>query len=158
MMRVGIGYDLHCLVSGRKLLLGGVEIPHEKGLQGHSDADALAHAIADALLGAAALGDIGTHFPDTDPQWQGADSLQLLSAVMKKVRGAGYGLVNVDANVIAQRPKLRPYIDTIRARLAETLHVELDCISVKAKTNERVGPEGREEAISVQAIVLIESV
>ena len=156
-MRVGIGYDLHRLEEGRPLILGGVHIPFEKGLAGHSDGDALAHAIADALLGAAALGDIGRHFPDTDPKYKDADSLALLRTIAEKVRAEGYAIVNIDANVIAQAPKLSPHIDAIRASLAACLELELGLVSVKAKTNERVGPEGRGEAISVQAVALLES-
>ncbi len=127
------------------------------GLDGHSDADALSHAITDALLGAAALGNIGQHFPDTDPRYKDADSIQLLRLAAAMLRAAGYRIVNIDANVVAQRPKLNPYLDAMRARLAECLAIPVDCVSVKAKTNELVGPEGRGEAISAQAIVLIES-
>lgn len=156
MMRIGLGYDLHRLVPDRPLILGGVQIPFEKGLAGHSDADVLAHAITDALLGAAALGNIGMHFPDTDPRYKDADSLFLLGEVVAMVRRAGYSIVNIDANVVAQRPKLNPHIQAIRERLAEVLDLPLDRVSVKAKTNEQVGPEGREEAISAQAVVLIE--
>lgn len=156
-MRVGIGYDLHRLESGRKLILGGIEIPHDKGLAGHSDADALCHAITDALLGALALGDIGSHFPDTDPQYKDADSIALLRAAMALVEKQGYRVVNVDANVIAQRPKLRPHIDAMRHRLAEAMALRVHQVSVKAKTNEETGPEGREEAISTQAVVLLEA-
>ena len=156
MMRVGLGYDLHRLVPDRPLVLGGVQIPFEKGLAGHSDADVLAHAITDALLGAAALGNIGMLFPDTDPRYKDADSLALLQEVVTMVRGAGYAIANIDANVVAQRPKLNPHIQAIRERLAEVLDLALDRVSVKAKTNEQVGPEGREEAISAQAVVLIE--
>jgi 2-C-methyl-D-erythritol 2,4-cyclodiphosphate synthase len=156
-MRVGLGYDLHRLVEGRPLILGGVVVPHERGLHGHSDADALAHAITDALLGAAALGNIGQHFPDTDPRYKDADSIQLLRGAADLVRDAGYRIVNIDSNIIAQRPKLNPHLDAMRARLAECLGISIDQISVKAKTNEHVGPEGRGEAISTQAIVLIEN-
>ena len=138
------------------LVLGGVEIPHSLGLLGHSDADVLAHAVTDALLGAAALGDIGMHFPDTDPRFRNADSLELLRQAAAMVRAAGYQIVNLDANVIAERPKLRPHIDAIRTRLAATLGIKPNRVSIKAKTNERLGPEGREEAISAQAVVLIE--
>jgi 2-C-methyl-D-erythritol 2,4-cyclodiphosphate synthase len=154
-MRIGIGYDLHRLEVGRPLILGGVAVPFEKGLTGHSDADALAHAITDALLGAAALGNIGQCFPDTDPAYQGADSLRLLAETMAMVRSAGFRVVNVDANIVAQAPKLSPYLDAMRERLAEILAVDPAQVSVKAKTNERVGPEGRGEAISVQAVVLL---
>ncbi|MBI2432419.1 MAG: 2-C-methyl-D-erythritol 2,4-cyclodiphosphate synthase [Candidatus Hydrogenedentes bacterium] len=155
-MLIGLGYDLHQLAEGRPLILGGVSIPHEKGLLGHSDGDALCHAVIDALLGALALGDIGSHFPDTDPAYKNANSLDLLLAVMRLVKGAGHKVVNVDSVVIAQRPRLRPYIDTMRRRLAECLEIPIERVSVKAKTNENVGPEGREEAISTQAVVLLE--
>ncbi|MCC6154243.1 MAG: 2-C-methyl-D-erythritol 2,4-cyclodiphosphate synthase [Candidatus Hydrogenedentes bacterium] len=157
MIRVGLGYDLHRLVEGRPLILGGVTVPFEKGLEGHSDADALAHAITDALLGAAALGNIGQHFPDTDPRYKDADSIVLLGLAADMLRAHGYRIINIDSNIVAQRPKLNPYVDAMRARLSECLHLDLGCISVKAKTNECVGPEGREEAISTQAIALIES-
>lgn len=156
MMRVGLGYDLHRLVPDRPLILGGVRIPFEKGLAGHSDADVLAHAITDALLGAAALGNIGMHFPDTDPRCKDADSLALLREVVTMVRDAGYAIANIDANVVAQRPKLNPHIQAIRERLSQVLDLPVDRVSVKAKTNEQVGSEGREEAISAQAVVLIE--
>lgn len=157
MIRVGLGYDLHRLVKGRPLILGGVTIPSEKGLEGHSDADALAHAITDALLGAAALGNIGQHFPDTDPKYKNANSIDLLRRTVELVRNHGYRIVNVDSNVVAQQPKLNPHLDAVRARLADCLAIPIECMSVKAKTNERVGPEGRGEAISTQAVVLIES-
>jgi len=156
MMRVGLGYDIHRLEAGLPLILGGVNIPHDKGMVGHSDADALCHAICDALLGSLSLGDIGTHFPDTDPQYKGADSAVLLAEVVELLRGHGYEIVNIDTNIIAQRPKLMPHIPVIRARLAEIMDIDLAQISVKAKTNERVGPEGREEAISTQAVALVE--
>ncbi len=156
MIRVGIGYDLHRLESGRPLILGGVRVPHEKGLAGHSDADVLAHAITDALLGAAALGNIGQHFPDTDPRYRDADSMQLLRNVVSMVTEQGYHIVNVDSNVIAQQPKLNLHLDAIRASLANGLGLSVDAVSVKAKTNEHVGPEGRGEAISAQAMVLLE--
>lgn len=156
-MRIGQGYDLHRLEAGYPLILGGVTIPHTRGLVGHSDADVLTHAIIDALLGAAALGNIGQHFPDTDPKYKGADSLVLLKEAVSIVYSAGWRVGNIDSTIIAQQPKLNPHLDAIRARLAETLGLPLDCISVKAKTNEHVGPEGREEAISVHAIVLIEN-
>lgn len=154
-MRIGQGYDLHRLVAGRPLILGGVEVPHDKGLAGHSDADALAHAITDALLGAAALGNIGEHFPDTDPAYNGADSLQLLQTAYDMVKQAGFRLGNVDATIIAQAPKLNPHIPAMRRALAECLSVGIETISVKAKTNEGMGPEGRGEAISVHASVLL---
>ncbi len=157
MIRIGLGYDLHRLVEGRPLILGGITIPFEKGLAGHSDADALAHAITDALLGAAALGNIGQHFPDTDPRYKDADSIVLLGHAADMLRAHGYRIVNIDSNIVAQRPKLNPYLDAMRNRLSECLQLDVNCISVKAKTNERVGPEGREEAISTQAIALIET-
>ena len=151
-MRVGIGYDVHRLVEGRKLILGGVEIPHTLGLLGHSDAEVLLHAIMDALLGAAALGDIGQHFPDTDPVYEGADSLQLLSHVGDLISREGYAIENVDATVIAQKPKLAPHIEQMRENIANTLHLELTQVNVKATTEERLGFTGREEGISSQAI------
>lgn len=157
MIRVGIGYDIHRLEDGRTLRLGGVTIPHSKGLAGHSDADALCHAITDALLGACALGNIGQLFPDSDPAYKDADSLELLKEAHRRVREAGYKIVNVDSNVIAQEPKLNPHIDAMRASLAECLELDAGLISVKAKTNEQVGPEGRGEAIRTEAIVLVES-
>ena len=157
MIRVGIGYDIHCLVEGRPLILGGVTIPFEKGLDGHSDADALVHAIIDALLGAAALGNIGQHFPDTDPRFKNADSLALLDRTVQLVRKAGYAIVNVDSNIIAQRPALNPHLDAMRDTLAQRLGLDGNRVSIKAKTNERVGPEGRGEAISAQAVALIET-
>jgi 2-C-methyl-D-erythritol 2,4-cyclodiphosphate synthase len=155
-MRIGQGYDLHRLEEGYPLILGGITIPHHKGLVGHSDADVLTHAVIDALLGAAALGNIGQHFPDTDPKYKGADSLVLLKEAAALLYKAGWNVVNIDSTIVAQQPKLNPHLDAIRARLAETLALKLDQISVKAKTNEHVGPEGREEAISVHAAVLIE--
>ncbi len=154
-MRVGLGYDLHVLSGGRKLILGGVEIPYEQGLIGHSDADALAHAVTDALFGAAALGNIGQHFPDDDPRYRDADSMALLREAKSLVGAAGFEVVNLDANIVAERPKLNPYLDHMRLRLAECLGIAMESVSVKAKTNEGVGPEGRGEAISAQAIVLI---
>ena len=156
MNRIGMGYDLHRLVEGRRLVLGGVEIPHQKGLSGHSDADALTHAVIDALLGAAALGNIGQHFPDTDPRYKDADSMVLLEETFRRVRESGYGLVNLDSCIIAQEPRLNPHLDAMRERIALALGVEPSRISVKAKTNESVGPEGRGEAISAQAVVLLE--
>ena len=151
-MRVGIGYDVHRLVEGRKLILGGVEIPHTLGLLGHSDADVLVHAIMDALLGAAALGDIGQHFPDTDPAYEGADSLQLLAHVGMLLSQEGYAIENIDATVIAQKPKIAPHIQKMRENIADTLHLELSQVNVKATTEERLGFTGREEGISSQAI------
>jgi len=158
LIRVGIGYDLHRLVEGRPLKLGGVKVPFEFGLEGHSDADALAHAITDALLGAAALGNIGQHFPDTDAAYKNADSMVLLKAVDDMLTAKGWRIVNIDSNVIAQRPKLNPFIDAIRENIAKVLGLAIDAVSVKAKTNENVGPEGRGEAIATNAVVLIERV
>lgn len=152
MMRVGMGYDVHRLVEGRPLIIGGVTIPHPTGLAGHSDADVLLHALADALLGAAALGDIGTHFPDTDDRWRGADSLELLAAVGEKVRTEGFRLANVDATVALQRPKLRPHIATMRANVAEALQVDCRQVSVKATTTERLGFVGREAGAAAYAV------
>ena len=153
--RIGIGYDIHQLVADRKLLLAGVNIPFTKGLLGHSDADVLAHAVCDAVLGAAALGDIGTHFPDTDPRWQGASSLDLLRHAVKLIVEKGYRVANVDATVMAERPNLKPYIQAMREQLAEVLAVDVDCVSVKAKTNEGLDAIGRGEAMAAQAIVLL---
>jgi len=153
--RVGTGYDLHRLVEGRLLILGGVTIPFDRGLAGYSDADAVCHAVTDAILGAAGAGDIGRHFPNTDPQWQGASSIDLLRRAMAVVRQMGLTVGNVDATVIAERPKLVPHIDAMRANLAEALGVSLDRISVKGKTNEGVGELGRSEAIAVHAVALL---
>jgi 2-C-methyl-D-erythritol 2,4-cyclodiphosphate synthase len=153
--RVGIGYDIHRLVEGRKLILAGVEVPFEKGLLGHSDSDVLTHAICDALLGAAALGDIGTHFPDTDARYAGAASLDLLARVVELITGRGYRVGNVDAVVIAERPRLRPHVEAMRERLASALRVDPDSVSVKAKTGEGLGPVGRGEAIAAQAVALL---
>lgn len=153
--RIGQGYDVHRLVEGRPLILGGVTIPHDKGLLGHSDADALLHAITDAVLGAAALGDIGRHFPDTDPTFKGADSGVLLQEAMRRVRAAGWQLVNVDSTIIAQQPKLAPHIDAIRARIAALLDIDVSCVNVKGKTNEKLGYLGRAEAIETQAVCLL---
>lgn len=155
-MRIGHGYDVHRLTENRKLILGGVEIPYEKGLLGHSDADVLAHAIADALLGAAALGDIGKLFPDSDPAYKGADSLKLLAAVADKVRAGGYAIGNIDATVLAQAPKLRPYIDEMRQRLADACGISLDRVSVKATTEEGLGFTGSGEGIAAHAVCLLE--
>lgn len=154
-IRIGIGYDIHRLVAGRRLVLGGVEIPFEKGLLGHSDSDVLTHAICDALLGAAALGDIGTHFPDTDPRWAGVSSLELLARVVEMLADRGYRVANVDATVMAERPKLKPYVQAIRERLASALRVDVDLMSVKAKTSEGLDSVGRGEAIAAQAIALL---
>lgn len=154
-MRIGMGYDVHKLVPNRDLILGGVKIPHELGLLGHSDADVLLHSIMDALLGAAALGDIGKHFPDTDPAYKGADSVKLLEHVGRLIREAGYSIENIDATIIAQRPKMRPHIDTMRRNIKEALGIELDQINVKATTEEGLGFTGGEEGISAQAICLL---
>jgi len=154
-MRIGFGYDVHRLVEGRPLILGGVKIPFEKGLLGHSDADALLHAITDALLGAAALGDIGAHFPDTDPEWKGANSRDLLKAVAEKIRNEGYKVANVDATVVMERPKLRLRIDEMRACIAEDLSVSLGQVSVKATTNEKMSFVGREEGVACYAVCLL---
>ncbi len=153
--RIGIGYDLHRLVEGRKLLLGGVEIPFEKGLLGHSDSDVLTHAVCDALLGAAALGDIGTHFSDRDPQWQGAASLDLLAQVMDLIVARSWRVVNLDSTILAERPKLAPHIPLMREQLAAALRIGIEQVSVKAKTNEGLDAVGRGEAIAAQAIVLL---
>ena len=153
--RIGEGWDVHRLVAGRKLVLGGVEIAHSHGLLGHSDADALCHAITDALFGAAALGDIGHHFPDTDPQFKGADSLALLIEAARRVRAAGWQIGNVDATVIAQVPKLAPHILAMRQRRAQALGLVLDQVSVKAKTAEGLGPGGALEAIEARAVCLL---
>lgn len=154
-IRVGQGYDVHALVPGRKLILGGVHIPHDRGLLGHSDADALLHAITDALFGAAGLGDIGRHFPDTDAQFAGADSRVLLREAARRVREAGYEIGNVDASVIAQQPRLAPHIAGMVANIAADLGVPAARCNVKAKTNEKLGFEGRQEGIVAQAAVLI---
>jgi 2-C-methyl-D-erythritol 2,4-cyclodiphosphate synthase len=153
--RVGQGYDIHALVPGRPLVIGGVTIPHHSGLLGHSDADVLLHAITDALFGAAALGDIGRHFPDTDPAFKAADSRALLREAKQRVEQAGYAVVNVDATVIAQAPKLAAHIPAMCDNLAEDLGLPRDCVNVKAKTNEQLGSLGRAEGIAAQAIVLI---
>ena len=156
-IRIGIGYDVHRLVPGRKLMLGGVEIPFEKGLLGHSDGDALLHAIADALLGACAMGDIGRHFPDTDPKYKDADSAELLAQTIGIIRGKGFAPANVDANVLAQAPKMAPHIDSMRARVAEILSLPPDSVSVKARTAEGLGEIGEGHAIAVQAAVTVTS-
>lgn len=153
--RIGEGWDIHALVEGRKLMLGGVEIPFEKGLLGHSDADALLHAITDALLGAAALGDIGSHFPDTDARFKGADSGVLLEEVATRVRALGFVIGNVDCTVIAQQPKLAPHIAAMRARIAQLLAVEIDQVNVKAKTAEKMGPVGLGQAMEARAVALL---
>jgi 2-C-methyl-D-erythritol 2,4-cyclodiphosphate synthase len=153
--RIGQGYDVHALVPGRKLILGGVEIPHSAGLLGHSDADALLHAITDAILGAAALGDIGRMFPDTDERWHGADSRMLLREAMAAVRAAGWRVGNVDATVVAQAPKIAPHVGAMAANIAADLGIAPDCVNVKGKTHERLGFEGRQEGIAAQAAVLL---
>lgn len=155
-MRMGHGYDVHRLTQGRKLILGGVHIPYEKGLLGHSDADVLAHAVADALLGAAALGDIGGLFPDTDPRFKDADSLMLLEETMAKVREAGYTVVNIDATILAQAPKLKPYIPEMRRKLAAACHIGMGQVSVKATTEEGLGFTGSGDGIAAHAVCLIE--
>lgn len=155
MMRIGHGYDVHKLVEGRDLILGGVKIPHRLGLLGHSDADVLLHAIADALLGALALGDIGKHFPDTDPAYAGADSLVLLSHVVALIEQKGYTLGNLDATVLAQQPKLRPHIDNMRENIAKACHADISQISVKATTEEHLGFTGREEGIAAHCVALL---
>ena len=154
-IRVGEGWDIHALVEGRKLILGGVEIPYSKGLLGHSDADALLHAITDALLGAAALGDIGSHFPDTDVRFKGADSGVLLAEAARRARDKGYAISNVDSTVIAQAPKLAPHIASMRARIAQLLELDVDQVNVKAKTAEKMGPVGEGLAMEARAIVLL---
>jgi len=155
-MRVGNGFDVHALVAGRALILGGVTIPHDRGLAGHSDADVLLHAIADAILGALALGDIGRHFPDTDPRWRGADSRALLRHVYALAFAAGWGIGNVDATVIAQAPKIAPHVPAMRANLASDLNCDETRVSVKATTTERLGFTGREEGIGALATVLLQ--
>ena len=157
-MRIGHGYDVHRLVEGRDLILGGVKIDYEKGLDGHSDADVLLHAVSDALLGAAGLGDIGRHFPDTDPKYKGADSLLLLKNVAEKVTAAGYRVSNIDVTMIAQRPKLAPYIDTMRQNIAGVLETNVSNVSVKATTEERLGFTGSGEGIAAHAVCLIQRV
>lgn len=154
-MRIGQGYDVHRLVEGRKLMLGGVDIPYEKGLLGHSDADVLLHAISDALLGAAALGDIGAHFPDSDPAYRGADSAELLRAVGDLIRAAGYEIGNIDSTVVCQAPKLAPHIGAMRARIAEVLALPVGAVSVKASTEEHMGFTGRGEGIAAHAVCLL---
>ena len=154
-MRIGQGFDVHAFAEGRPLILGGIEIPHERGLIGHSDADVLLHTIADAALGAIAAGDIGKHFPDTDPEFKDADSKALLRHVWQLVKDQGYVLGNVDATVMAQRPKLRPYIDEMRAVIAELLEADIEQVNVKATTTEKLGFTGREEGIAAQAVILL---
>ncbi|MFM8338849.1 MAG: 2-C-methyl-D-erythritol 2,4-cyclodiphosphate synthase [Fluviibacter sp.] len=155
MIRIGQGYDIHALVAGRKLMIGGVDIPHTHGLDGHSDADVLLHAITDALLGGAALRDIGFHFPDTDPEFAGADSRVLLREAVRRVAEAGYGVLNIDATVIAQSPKLSPHVPAMIANIAADLDLPEKDVNVKAKTNEHLDAVGRQEAIIAQAVVLL---
>ncbi|MCE2680712.1 MAG: 2-C-methyl-D-erythritol 2,4-cyclodiphosphate synthase [Burkholderiales bacterium] len=155
-LRIGQGYDVHALVEDRPLILGGVNIPFERGLSGHSDADALLHAITDALLGAAGMGDIGTHFPDTDPSYAGADSALLLAKAVAALAASGYSIVNIDTTVIAQKPRLGPYIADMRLAIANACSINADQVNVKAKTNEKLGYLGRNEAIEAQAVALIE--
>ena len=154
-MRIGQGYDVHRLVAERPLILGGIEIPYEKGLLGHSDADVLLHAISDELLGAAALGDIGAHFPDSDPAYRGADSAELLRAVGNLIRAAGYEIGNIDSTVVCQAPKLAPHIASMRARIAEVLALPTEAVSVKASTEEHMGFTGRGEGIAAHAVCLL---
>lgn len=155
-MRIGQGYDVHKLAEGRKLIIGGVEIPHDKGLLGHSDADVLLHAVMDALLGAAALGDIGLHFPDNDVRFKDANSLQLLEHVAALVKKEGFQVSNVDATIIAQAPKMRPHIDQMRQNIAKATGLDISCINVKATTEEGLGFTGRKEGISATAVCLLE--
>ena len=155
-MRIGQGFDVHALVAGRKLVVGGVEIAFDKGLQGHSDADVLLHAITDALLGAAGLGDIGRHFPDTEPRYKDADSRILLREAAKKIREAGWRLVNLDATIIAQAPRMAPYIAAMTANIAADLAVPATCVNIKAKTTERLGFTGRGEGIAAEAVALLQ--
>jgi 2-C-methyl-D-erythritol 2,4-cyclodiphosphate synthase len=155
MMRVGQGFDVHALAAGRRLVIGGVDIPHERGLAGHSDADVLLHAVCDALIGAAGLGDIGTHFPDTDPRYKDADSRVLLRAVHALLASQGWEIVNVDSTIIAQAPKMAPHIPRMRSHIAADLGITTDAVSVKAKTAERLGALGRGEGIAAEAVALI---
>ena len=156
-MRIGSGYDVHALGEGLPLWIGGVKIPHTHGLIGHSDADVLLHAICDALLGAAALGDIGKHFPDTDPQYKGISSLKLLTHIGRLLEEHGYRVGNIDSTIVAQRPKMAPHIEAMRRNIADTLGISVDQVSVKATTTEHLGFEGREEGISAQAVALLDN-
>lgn len=156
-LRIGEGWDTHALVPGRKLVLGGVEIPYERGLLGHSDADALLHAITDAVLGAAGLGDIGRHFPDTDERFRGADSVVLLAEAVRRAREAGWTLVNIDSTIVAQAPKLAPHIEAMRTRIAQALDLQPGQVNVKAKTAEKLGPVGMGHSIEARAVVLLRS-
>lgn len=155
-MRIGLGYDAHRLAAGRKLVLGGVTVPHEMGLYGHSDADVLVHAICDALLGAAAAGDIGTHFPDSDPVFKGIYSIDLLARTQRIIKGKGYRIINLDATIIAQAPKLSPYINDMVAKVAETLNLVAGCINIKATTTEGLGFEGRKDGIAAMCVALLD--
>lgn len=154
-MRVGLGYDVHKLVEGRKLIIGGVDIPHEKGLLGHSDADVLIHAVMDSILGALALGDIGKHFPDTDGKYKGADSMKLLEFVYNLINEKGYGIANIDCTIIAQSPKMAPHIQSMRENIAKALNTSIDNINVKATTEEGLGFTGAKEGIAAQSICLL---
>ena len=154
-LRIGEGWDTHALVAGRPLVLGGVTIPHTSGLLGHSDADALLHAITDALFGAAGLGDIGRHFPDTAAEFKGADSRRLLAEAARRVRAEGWSIVNVDSTIVAQAPKMAPHIPAMRDAIAQALEIAVDCVNVKAKTAERLGPVGRGESIEARAVCLL---
>lgn len=154
-MRIGQGYDVHKLVEGRDCIICGVKIPYEKGLLGHSDADVALHALSDALLGAAALGDIGKHFPDTDGRYKGADSRELLREVVRKISEKGYSVENVDVTIVAQKPKMSPYIEEMRKNIAEDLNMDIDAVNVKATTTEKLGFEGRGEGISATAVALL---
>lgn len=153
--KVGLGYDIHAFTTGRKLILGGVEIPYSRGLKGHSDADVLLHSITDAILGAASLGDIGTHFPDTDPEFKGADSILLLKKAFRMVREKGYEIGNIDATIIAEEPRINPYVYEMRHKIALTLGCDIENISVKATTHEKMGALGRTEGIAAHSIALI---
>lgn len=156
MLRIGHGYDVHAFADNRRCIIGGVDIPYEKGLLGHSDADVLLHAISDSLLGAAAMGDIGKHFPDTDPEFEGADSVVLLKFVVKLISEKGYKVNNIDATVIAQAPKMAPHIEQMRRNIADALQVDVDCVNVKATTEEKLGFTGRKEGISAHCVCLLE--
>ncbi len=156
-LRIGEGWDVHALVEGRPLILGGVTIPHSKGLLGHSDADALLHAITDALLGAAGLGDIGRHFPDTDERFKGADSAVLIAEAYRRVQEKGWKIVNLDSTIVAQAPKLAPHIEAIRTRIAQVLQIDASQVNVKAKTAEKMGPVGEGRAIEARAVVLLQA-
>ena len=154
-IRIGNGYDIHKLVAGRPLILGGVEIPHTLGLLGHSDADVLTHAIMDALLGALSLGDIGHYFPPSDPKWKGADSMMLLEQVLQIIQSQGWKVGNIDSTIVAEQPKLKPHLKAMRSSLAQTMSLEIDRVSIKATTNEKLGAVGREEGICAYAVILL---